>query len=169
MFFFYSLFRKLNNFISFLFSRYCGSFSYTIPNDLFSDEDGNTRMLKIQFFDIYGNEVNNRTSWVQYNERLFLVYGLVKCSDVERQPNAGKKLFTHILPDYLPGQSSSYWVIYPDTTHLTGLFIRIILTYPDHPYQTRLVTRTTFTLLISHLDHTHITRLFTRTTLTLRG
>ena len=70
--------------------HYCSSFSYTIPNDLFlDDEDGNTRSLKIQLFDIYGNEVNNRTSWVQYNRRLFLIYGLIKCSDVERQPKGG--------------------------------------------------------------------------------
>ena len=105
-----------------LFSRFCGSFSYTIPNDLFSDEDGNTRMLKIQFFDIYGNEVNNRTSWVQYNERLFLVYGLVKCTDVERQPSAGTKI---LISKYT---LSSYRISYPDHLHLTGLFTRITLT-----------------------------------------
>ncbi|XP_066925834.1 uncharacterized protein, partial [Clytia hemisphaerica] len=80
---------RVNGIIEPIPLKKCGSFSYTIPNNLFIDEDGNTRNLRIQFFDIYGNEVNNRTSWVQYNPKLFLIYGLIKCSDIEKQPDAG--------------------------------------------------------------------------------
>ena len=68
----------------------CGEFNYQIPADLFSDEDGNTKNLKIDFLQ------NDATvlpfdSWIVYDNKTQSVAGIPLNKTLAQQPSGGYK------------------------------------------------------------------------------
>ena len=66
----------------------CGEFNYQIPADLFLDEDGNTRNLKIEVLQNDGNELAV-DSWIVFDNKTQTISGLPLNSTLAKQPSAG--------------------------------------------------------------------------------
>eukprot|EP00794_Sanderia_malayensis_P014401 gene14401-15900_t len=64
-----------------LFAYFCKLFSYTIPLDLFHDEEqGNTRKLKLRLEHTDGRIVD-KSSWLQLSQSSQAIYGILKVDD----------------------------------------------------------------------------------------
>lgn len=79
---------RIQNIIPPIEITFCKSFAYHIPENIFIDEDGTTSTLSLNLFDINGT-VLSKTSWIQFNSNLQVAYGLLKTSDILRQPRNG--------------------------------------------------------------------------------
>ena len=66
----------------------CGEFSYQIPSDLFSDEDGNTRSLKVEVLLSDGKELPF-DSWVIFDNKTQVISGLPLNATLAQQPQNG--------------------------------------------------------------------------------
>ena len=66
----------------------CGEFSYQIPNDLFSDEDGNTRNLKVEVLQSDGKELPF-DSWIIFDNNTQTISGLPLNATLTQQPQNG--------------------------------------------------------------------------------
>eukprot|EP00795_Rhopilema_esculentum_P015509 gene15509-6772_t len=76
-----------------LFAYFCSRFSYTIPNDLFrDDEDGDTRSLKIRL-QTHERITIGASSWLQYSDTSKVLYGILKISDFFKKPSGGYRFY----------------------------------------------------------------------------
>ena len=66
----------------------CGEFNYQIPADLFSDEDGNTRKLKIEVLESDGKELAFN-SWIVFDNNTQKISGLPLNTTLAQQPPNG--------------------------------------------------------------------------------
>ena len=76
-----------------LFAYFCSRFSYTIPNDLFrDDEDGDTRSLKLRL-QTHERMTIGASSWLQYSDTSKVLYGILKISDFYKKPAGGYRFY----------------------------------------------------------------------------
>ena len=68
----------------------CGEFNYIIPADLFSDEDGNTRSLKVEVLMQDGSQLPTN-SWIIFDNVTQTISGLPLNQTLVEQPNGGFK------------------------------------------------------------------------------
>ena len=66
----------------------CEILAYHIPIDIFKNEDKITGKLNFALKSIDGNKLR-KTSWVQFNPRLQVIFGVLKVEDVIHQPAQG--------------------------------------------------------------------------------
>ena len=66
----------------------CGEFNYQIPADLFSDEDGNTRNLKVEVLQGDGKELAF-DSWIIFDNKTQTISGLPLNITLAKQPQNG--------------------------------------------------------------------------------
>ena len=79
---------KQNKTLDVLKAPTCGEFNYQIPSDLFSDEDGNTRKLKLEFLQVDGTEIPVK-NWVVINTTSQILAGLPDKETFANQPSDG--------------------------------------------------------------------------------
>ena len=76
-----------------LFAYFCIPFSYTIPSDLFYDqEQGGTRNLKVHL-ESHDRQPVGTTSWLQFSRPSQVLYGILKIDDFYRKPSGGYKYY----------------------------------------------------------------------------
>lgn len=66
----------------------CGEFNYQIPEDLFSDEDGNTKNLKVDILQSDGQDLSF-DSWIIFNQTTQIISGLPLNVTLAQQPVGG--------------------------------------------------------------------------------
>ena len=76
-----------------LFAYFCIPFSYSIPSDLFYDqEQGGTRNLQIHL-ETHAREPVGTTSWLQYSKSSQVLYGILKIDDFYKKPAGGYRYY----------------------------------------------------------------------------
>ena len=71
-----------------IYVQLCETLAYHIPIDIFKNEDKITGKLNFALKSIDGKKLR-KTSWVQFNPRLQVIFGVLKVEDIIHQPSQG--------------------------------------------------------------------------------